>query len=52
MAGAGVEIQLAVPAHLFAHAKPLDDAPVFVRRQRGDGGDNFLDSAHEGSLSP
>src|ERR1022692_769025 len=51
-ARAGVGIQLLVPSHLFANAKPLDDAPVFLRGQSLDSRLDLLNSAHTWSLSP
>src|ERR1019366_9313498 len=47
-----VGIQLLVPSPFFAHAKPLEDAPVFFRGQAIDSGLDFLNSAHIWTLAP
>src|ERR1035437_10555068 len=52
LARGGIGIQLLVPSSLFAHTKPLDDAPVFFRRQAIDSSLDLVNSAHTWSLSP
>ena len=52
LARQGVGIHLLVPPRLFAHAKPLDNVPIFFRRQAIDSGLDLLNSAHAWSLSP
>ena len=50
LARQGVGVHLLVPPLLFAHTKPLDDAPVFFRGQAFNSGLDLLHSAHAWSL--
>jgi len=50
LARGGVGVQLVIPSLLFADAKPLDDALVFLRGQTVDGGLDLLSLAHDWSL--
>src|ERR1035438_8307922 len=52
LACGGVGIRLLVPSPLFAHTKPLDDAPVFFLGQAIDSSLDLLNPAHSWSLSP